>query len=621
MLQSQKQIESFIEEANRKYREGSPIIDDAGYDALLDQLRLNYPESFLLKKGVIEKAGKTSRKEQLPIPMFSLEKCKSLDEIKAWAKAKGIKQHEKLILTPKYDGISLVVDESNKHCWTRGDGEVGQNSKWHFNKLRGSNNDLCEMFTFGEAIMPKKAFIKYSEEFANARNFVAGLFNRDITTMPLQEVDYIRYGSDQNGVDKSEQLSDLNRMNVIFVPSCPTSLNLLTEEKLDDLYKLWSADYKIDGIVIDVDDADKREELGREENMNPAYAVAYKNPEWSGSAVVTVTGITWQVSKQGKLKPVIQIAPTEVGEVMISNITGYNAAYIIDQKIAIDSVIKIIRSGDVIPKHIETISSDRNQREMLMDEIATCPCCDHQTCWDETKVELVCTNPECRDKKIAKLTHFFATLEIEEFGEPSIIRLYNAGFDTIEKILNLDVEELLLVEGFGIKSSASLLNQFETLKSTGKPYAQILDSLDVMAGKLGQKTIQLILDNCWGKSFDIEDMIKINGVAETTALIFRAGWYRGEKFSELPVKISYIETPKVVATGDKYASQKICFTGCRPTKEQEQEIKQQGGEVVSGVSKNTTLLVVKDNSEKTMSSNKAVEAKKLGISVITINNL
>lgn len=53
----------------------------------------------------------------------------------------------------------------------------------------------------------------------------------------------------------------------------------------------------------------------------------------------------------------------------------------------------------------------------------------------------------------------------------------------------------------------------------------------------------------------------------------------------------------------------------------EKKIQQEGGQVVSGVSKNTTMLVVKDLSESTLSSNKALNAKKLEIKIVEIKNL
>ena len=79
--------------------------------------------------------------------------------------------------------------------------------------------------------------------------------------------------------------------------------------------------------------------------------------------------------------------------------------------------------------------------------------------------------------------------------------------------------------------------------------------------------------------------------------------------------ISYFQSPKEEVLGDKFKDEKICFTGCRPSKEMEKKIQQEGGQVVSGVSKNTTMLVVKDKSETTLSSNKAANAKKFGIRI------
>lgn len=617
----QEDLEFRIEEYNEFYRIGQPRISDEAYDKLIEELKQKFPTSILLKKGVIEQ--KVSRKEKLPIPMYSLEKCKSLEEINKWFLSNYISGEEFAVITPKYDGISLVVNEANKNCWTRGDGEVGQNSKFHFNKLRGSSCNYINVLTFGEAIMSKEHFQMYKDEFANPRNMVAGLFNRDITTTPLQHVDYIRYGSDSSILDKNEQLVKLNDLNVVQVPFRIIQLKNINKLLLEDLYSIWSIDYNIDGLVIDINSSKLRHRLGREENMNPKYARAYKNPEWSGSAEVKVKGVTWQVSKQGKLKPVIQIEPTEVSGVVISNVTGYNAAYVFDNHIASESVIKIIRSGDVIPKHIETLSFDKFKMYMLDQEIKYCPCCGERTRRDE--IEVYCTNPECRDKKIAKLVHFFSTMEIEEFGEPSIIRLYNAGYETIEDILNISVRELCEIEGFAKKSAVNLFNQFDKLGNAGKPFAQILDSLDLMEGKLGQKTIQLIIDNTEiGDWVKLDKLIQIHGIAESSAITFIKGmdeYWKSRYELTLPIACTYLQTPKQEVVGDKFKDQRICFTGCRPTKEQEKEIQAQGGEIVSGVSNKTTMLVVKSMDEKILSSSKAVKAKELGIKIITLNNL
>ena len=639
MKSNQEQLEAQIIEANKAYRDGTPIMSDEQYDKLIEDFKIAFPNSPLFKKGVIEQP-KESRKQRLPIPMFSLNKCKSIQEIEQWLKSNNIPQDEILVITSKYDGISLVVNEANKNAWTRGDGEYGQESKWHFNKLRGSNCDHIEAYTFGEAIMSKKSFENYKEEYANARNMVAGLFNRDITTMPLQDVDYIRYGSDETNLSKVIQLEALNELNSIEVPFKVASINEIENSNiLERCYKEWSKDYQIDGLVIDINSPELRNNLGREENMNPKYARAYKNPEWSSSAIVKVKSVKWEVSKQGKLKPVIQIPPTEVSGVVIENVTGYNAKYIFDNDIAEGSEIKIIRSGDVIPKHIKTLSHLPNNVEELADTVAICPSCGEQTKWDETFTELVCINPNCEDKKIAKLVHFFKTVEIEDFGEPSIITFYKNGFDTIEKILNMKQFDIVNIEGFGVKSSMGLLRQFGKLKTEGIPLAKLLHALDVFEGKIGEKMCQKIFDEFENVNemirtnlsptaftkFYTEELLKIEGVAELTAKIFQKGINRFYFYNSIEidtsVAIEYIKTPKPKVVGDKLKDERICFTGCRPSKEQLENISLQGGTVVSGVSKKTTMLVVKNMTDKVLSSSKACKAKELGIKIIELRKL
>jgi len=121
--------------------------------------------------------------------------------------------------------------------------------------------------------------------------------------------------------------------------------------------------------------------------------------------------------------------------------------------------------------------------------------------------------------------------------------------------------------------------------------------------------------------FEPEELIKIKGVSNITANAFKKGIlaYNNELigFARLPIKISYIKSPTKEILGNKCEGQKICFTGVRSVAAEE-FIKTNGGEVVSGVSKTTTLLIVPDLEDKTLSSSKAVKAKQLGIAVQTL---
>jgi len=126
----QAELERALIEYNEAYRQGEPLISDAEYDELMDTLKSMYPDSTLLNKAVIE-APKGSRKQKLPIPMFSLEKKKTIEELIKWGDSVGLSSEDKIVITPKYDGISLCVQELDGDCYTRGDGEVGQKSNEH----------------------------------------------------------------------------------------------------------------------------------------------------------------------------------------------------------------------------------------------------------------------------------------------------------------------------------------------------------------------------------------------------------------------------------------------------------------------------------------------------------
>jgi NAD-dependent DNA ligase len=228
--------------------------------------------------------------------------------------------------------------------------------------------------------------------------------------------------------------------------------------------------------------------------------------------------------------------------------------------------------------------------------------------------------------------HFFKTVEIEDFGEPSIITFYKNGFDTIDKILNMKQFDIVNIEGFGVKSSMNLLSQFGKLKTEGIPLAKLLHALDVFDGMIGEKTCQKIFDES-SDYLDYESIMKVEGIADKTAKKFLDGLDSfikikniGAKFSLKETilemfKISYIKTPKPKVIGNKLKDERICFTGCRPSKEQLESISLQGGTVVSGVSKKTTMLVVKNMTDKVLSSSKACKAKELGIKIVELRKL
>ena len=175
-----KELVNKIKAANEAYRKGEAILSDEAYDELLDELAVLDPQNELLDRIGLEVAEDDDRKEALPITMASMNKVKTLEEIQDWFKSKKLDQETQIVITPKYDGISLCVEEKTNKAWTRGNGKVGQKSDEHLKRIDRNAIQLEEqVYSYGELIMPRAVFEKkYKEQFSNPRNLVAGQINQ-----------------------------------------------------------------------------------------------------------------------------------------------------------------------------------------------------------------------------------------------------------------------------------------------------------------------------------------------------------------------------------------------------------------------------------------------------------
>lgn len=620
-----KELENNIRKYNKAYREGRTLISDAEYDFLVESLRKNDPENSIFTKGIIEDSPK-DRMEKLPLPMFSLEKMKTIKDLLSFMKNQWKISKTKdidIVITPKYDGISLCIDEKNQKAWTRGDGIEGQRSDAHYALMKkDSDVSIFVSYSYGEAIFNIYDFLEHKGSYKSARNCVAGLFNSPEPSELLKYVTYVRYGSDREDLNKDEQLNLVN-------PELPyklinSSYLLEKDEKdlkswLDKVFEKITTGYKCDGLVIELNDAKLRKKLGRLPNGNPRYAIAYKDPLWAERADTVVTGIEWNVSKDGLVKPVILIDPVDLCGATIQRVTGHNAAYICDNHICTNAEITIARSGDVIPKHLKTLKYQEEDYQREIDDAMICPTCGEPLKWNENHVELVCTNKLCEEQLIQKLVHFFSILNFDEMREATIRKFYSAGYITLRQILKIKRDELIKIEGFGTSSADTLLSQFENVVENGVSLSELMTALNCFNGAFGVKTCQLIIDQlnendieklCDLETIEESHLIAIKGIAPITAHTFNQGITSFREIESV-VPVSYVRRRSKSMTDEQI---NVVFSGFRD-KELEKELVDRGWNVTSSVSKNTTYLVVKD---LTSSTSKIQKAKSLNIKVIEI---
>lgn len=602
-----EQLKEQIIKANEAYRSGKSIISDAKYDQLVEELSILSPGDELLTK-VGHVVVDETRKSKLPIEMASMNKIKSMEDIDNWTRLKGINQNELVIMTPKFDGLSLCVKELTGDAFTRGDGQVGQKSNDHY-KLIGNHLNTWSSgvfdFTYGEVMMSKKTFMeKYSVDFANPRNLVAGLLNNKQATEPLKDCQYIKYGavSKFNFSTKKEILDKLNENQSTKVNYHLCKISELTEDLLISLFHKWSVDFEIDGIIIEINDLSLQNKLGRETSSNnPCYARAFKHPSFEQSAESDVIGISWNISKQGLLKPILHINPVKLDGVTVSNVTGNNARFVKDLGIGVGAKVVVRRSGMVIPIIADVIKSvDFIQPTIEGVEID----------WNEAGIELI-TLTETDDQKLKKIVAFFEILEADNIGEGIITLLYNNGYKKIEDILMMNNSDLELIDGIG-KRKASIILESIKKSTTEVDLSKLMHATSVFKG-LGSKKLKLV--EHFVEKPTIQEVLQIEGFAETSAKAFIDGFDEFYEFCKnLPNLTLKKESEK---SSNALGGKSFCFTGVR-LPEIEKIIIDNGGKISSSVSKSLTYLVCKDTNS---GSSKLTKATSIGVTLLDIEGL
>ena len=630
-----------IKRCNELYRAGTPIVSDTEYDAMVERLKRIDPENKWFKH--IETASVTSnRKVKLPVPMKSLNKVKTTSELIAWIKSLGIGNDGYLVITPKFDGLSLLHNESSEAAYSRGGSEnEGQDCTAHGKMAGITSSAKRSAYTYGEFVFNTRSWTanfkdkispETGDKYKSPRNTAAGLLNRDVPSELLKHIDFFRYGIDEESLSKFVSYEDVITYLCVEFNQVPLYAKVkakhIDEESLLKLYEQWSQQYYIDGLVIYANDLDVWRKVGRQNTTgNPNYAIAYKNPSFTATFTTNVLGVNWAISKSGAFKPVVSIDTVNTGDCEMENPTGYNAKYVFENKIGEGAVINVTRSGGVIPKILEVLSpATPNTMEQMKARLSQCPYCGNHTRWNESGVELCCTNKDCDGIRLAKIVFFYTTLKAENMGEDTIAKMFNAGFTTLRSMLDITFEELVSIEGFGESIANNILSQNNKIKQ-GIELPLLMHASDCFSG-IGQVKAKQILD----KMSNAELQAFANGFCDpgSEKQITEAEWFNKESKTMQSFFLGIRPFYQFVAenslqillpqsapepTSNKYADVRVCFTGIRDSA-LEEEIIAGGGTVCSGVSKKTTHLIVADKSSQ---SSKTIKAKQFGIPIMTID--
>ncbi len=633
---------------HRYYVENDPVIADRSYDALFTRLQALEAEFDLeTENSPTRRVGGEPLDELGTVehvaPMLSIDSGGEADDVREFddrirrevseMREAGADADVTYVCEPKFDGLSVEVvydDGEYVQAATRGDGFTGEDVTENVrtigsvpSRLRGDYPD--RLVVRGEVYMPEDAFREHNRErvergddpFANPRNAAAGSLRQldpsvtaerpldvfffdvldcshDFESHWEQHETLPQWGLKVN--DRSERTDDIEQAIAYR--------DRLMDERPD-------LNYEIDGVVIKVDDLATCERLGTTER-HYRWAFAYKFP--ARSEVTTITDITVQVGRTGRLTPVALLEPVDVGGVTVSRASLHNPDEIAAMDVNVGDEVRVERAGDVIPYVAEVVEEHAPGHYEFPEE---CPVCGSAVEFDGPMA--FCTGGLACDAQLRRAVEYYASedgLDVEGLGGERVDQLLDAGLvsDSLADLYDLfeRKDELVALDGWGETSAENLLAELEASK-----HPRLRDFLSAIGiPKVGPATAADLarefgdVDSI--RSATREELEQVDGIGPTVADQI-VGFFDSEQnqrvIDDLLDAVGPLETPSEDA-GDELAGLTFVFTGSLDgyTRSEAQDlVEDHGGNATSSVSGNTDFLVAGSSPGQTKLDDAAAE--------------
>ncbi len=649
------ELRAQIDEANyRYYVLDDPAITDAEFDKLLRELidletkhpKLRTPDSPTQRIGAppSQRFGPYRHAR----PMLSLANAFDEDELRAFDE-----RVRKLAAGPvsyvcelKIDGLAIALDYRDgalERGGTRGDGTIGEEVTPNLRtvhtiplKLRPSTGSGQAAPAFievrGEVYLRKSDFEKLNAKreregqpvFANPRNAASGGVRQlDPKLTAARRLSFFAYAiaEDGKGVKtQSQALEFLRRLGF------RVNEHIETAATIDDVIaycRRWeeqrdALDYEIDGVVIKVDDLATQERLGTVAR-DPRWAIAFKFKPREARTKLRDIAIT--VGRTGTLNPNAVLEPVQIGGVTVRNATLHNQEYIDSNDIRIGDMVLVTRAGDVIPRVVGPILSERTGKEKRFRMPDTCPVCGSAVDHPEGEAMSRCTNAACPAQVVERVRHFASrgAMDIEGLGDVMAEQLTSLELvRDIADIYALDKKKLERVPRMGEKSIAKLLAAIDGSKTRG--LARVLTGLGIRF--VGEQTAAILAADFTGidaiEDASLEELQNSEGigpeVASSVRLFFDQKANRA-MIERLRSSGLLLESTSPRRTGEGPLSGKtFVLTGTLPSMTRDEAaalIESAGGKVTGSVSKKTDYVVAGD-----AAGSKLTKAEQLGIPIL-----
>lgn len=651
-----EELEEKIKKYQKSYYENEAEISDAEFDALWDELKRLAPDSEVLKKigsdvdfseNVENSGNKVSdgfEKASHLIPMGSQEKAANPEQFLDWANKHVYSEY---LVEYKLDGASLELQYKEGvfvRAVTRGNGEVGDDITKNVLKMQGIVQKLDGAFSGGvrgEVIMTHDVHKKLYSDKANCRNAANGLMKRKDGTGSenLTVICYDAFFTNTDFADKTsslkspftnekEKIAWLKKagFNTVPVEICKTPEDVI-DFRIHVMEERKTLEYDIDGLVIKNNEIDMQDAFRNRPDKQIAFKFSLEE------AVSVVRKVIWN-ENGATYTPIAEFDTVELAGTKVSRASLANPNTIKDLGLCIGSKVVVTKRGEIIPKIEKVLKSDENvadSGELFAETVlspvvipTTCKTCGSTLQNDGTR--LFCPNKNCSKKVLHQIQKWIDVLDIKEFGESLIVKLFETKeLSSICDIYTLTEEKLTkhFLNSESLEKEKVSLGAKKVLASiqskTNVTLEKFIAGFDIegigetMIEKLTQagfNTLQALL------KATSEDFEKVYMFAEITAKNLYTGLQDNcEEMNKL-VDSGAITIKTIDTQNGKLAGKSFCFTGelfSMKRSEAEQKVKDLGGQAKSSVVKDLSYLVTNDT---TSGSSKNKKAQSLGIPII-----
>lgn len=630
----------------KKYDEGNPEISDKEWDNMYFELQdLEnwtglYFEDSPTQKIIFQEVSKLNKVEHNH-PMLSLDKTKSIDEVKSFLGNKDF------ICMAKMDGLTCSLRYLNGKlisAETRGNGQVGEDILHNaivVKNIPKRINYQNELIVDGEIICTYDNFEPFSNEYKNPRNFASGSIRLlDSSECAKRNLTFVAWdivkGFNEEKENRklltgyyNEKLSDkLLEADALGFTIVPFEVNLSeykTVEQIMEMVKKSSSMFPTDGLVFKYNDCEIYEKAGRtDHHFKGGLAYKFYDEEYE----TTIEDIEWTMGRTGVLTPVAILTPIEIDGTEVSRANLHNISVAHDTLGGVcfgwkGQKVWIYKANMIIPQ-ISKAEEDDEKTKGYFRLPYVCPVCGGKV---EVRKEvdsemLYCANPQCEGKLVNKIEHFFGKggLDAKGISKATIEKFINFGWVTkIRDMFDLSEyeNEWKNISGFGEKSVSNILRSIETSKNCN------LESVIAAAGiPLIGRTIAKDLASRFTSYGAFKEAVMgdfdfscLNGYGYEMNKSLKTFNY--EELDFIVENYLQINEKKQESYEKKLQNLIFCVTGKVTVWKNRDElsafITSLGGKVTGSVSKNTNYLI---NNDVNSTSAKNLKAKELDIPII-----